>query len=124
MEKPIILIDDSAVQIKVISAMLEGAGYKVISYLEPEEAISGIIEHKPALVLCDYIMPAMNGVDFCKKVKSDSIFDDGFFLIITDSVEWGTFISDFHDLPDGWIAKTLSKEDFLAKVAQWYSMVP
>lgn len=124
MNRPIVLIDDSLVQIKLISGMLEKAGYSVQPYLDTNEAIQGIIKHKPALILCDYVMPDINGVEFCRQIKNENIFDDGFFLIITDSVEWGTFISDFHDLPDGWIAKTMPEEEFLAKVSQWYSMVP
>jgi sigma-B regulation protein RsbU (phosphoserine phosphatase) len=124
MSRPLVLIDDSATQIQFIQGMLEKSGYTVHSYVDQEEAIKGIESHHPALILCDYIMPDRNGVDFCKYLKSKDIFDDGFFLIITDSMNWGEFRADFHDLPDGWIAKRLPEEEFMEKVNKWYAMVP
>ncbi|MCJ8345455.1 hypothetical protein MJH12_07940 [bacterium] len=96
----------------------------MVSFHDPLEAIKEVVNIKPALILCDYNMPDINGVQVCAKLRGDLKYDEGFFLILTNKVRWGEEGDDFHDLPDGWIDKTFEVDRFLEVVSMWYNMVP
>ncbi|PCJ18037.1 MAG: hypothetical protein COB02_11965 [Candidatus Cloacimonadota bacterium] len=122
--RPILLIDDQEHMIELFTNILTQSGYKIISFTNPELALKQIKDINPALILCDYNMPEMNGVETCAKLRGDLKFEEGFFLILTNQVRWGEEGDDFHDLPDGWIDKTFEIPEFLDIVDKWYNMVP
>ena len=122
--RPILLIDDQSTMIDLFEHILIENGYDVVSFHDPLEAIKEVVNIKPALILCDYNMPDINGVQVCAKLRGDLKYDEGFFLILTNKVRWGEEGDDFHDLPDGWIDKTFEVDRFLEVVSMWYNMVP
>jgi sigma-B regulation protein RsbU (phosphoserine phosphatase) len=124
MSHPIILIDDSPVQLAFMTTLLEHHGFSVLPFAEQALAVESIKKLQPTLVLCDYVMPGRNGVEFCRELKTKGDFLDGFFLIITASVQPHEFVDDFHDLPDGWVAKSLPEEELIGTIKQWHELLP
>jgi len=70
-KKPMILaIDDEAMNLRVLEAILEPLGYDVISFKNSEEGIKAAIEHSPDLILLDVMMPVMNGFEAAEILKN------------------------------------------------------
>ncbi|HKY33879.1 MAG TPA: hybrid sensor histidine kinase/response regulator [Candidatus Polarisedimenticolia bacterium] len=66
----ILVVDDDARNVRLLSSLLHGAGYEVASAPGGKEACA-VIEHEaPDLVLLDAMMPAMNGFDVCAWIRS------------------------------------------------------
>ncbi|MDF9795620.1 signal transduction histidine kinase/ligand-binding sensor domain-containing protein/CheY-like chemotaxis protein/AraC-like DNA-binding protein [Catalinimonas alkaloidigena] len=69
-QSSLLLVDDN----DEIRSYLKSAFYPVFSILEArngQEALHLLSEHKPSLIISDVMMPEMDGISFCKKVKSN-----------------------------------------------------
>jgi two-component system, OmpR family, alkaline phosphatase synthesis response regulator PhoP len=86
MEKKILIVDDEA-HIRMLIAQtleeLEDEGVEFLTADNGESALSIIQEEKPNLVFLDVMMPKMNGMDVCKKVKKELVLSDVFIILLT-----------------------------------------
>jgi CheY-like chemotaxis protein len=72
-DKPLILVvDDETHILHVVSLKLANAGYDVITAEDGEEGLEVALERQPDLVITDYQMPFMTGLELCVKLKQDS----------------------------------------------------
>ena len=73
MGKKILVVDDEAHILHVVSLKLRNAGFTVITAADGEEAMELVASEAPDLLITDYHMPVMNGVELCCELrKSDS----------------------------------------------------
>lgn len=80
----ILLIEDDGLIIRMYSKKLEMDGYEVITANNGEEGLKLIKEVSPDLVLCDVMMPVMNGFELLEVVKSDNKLKDTSFVMLTN----------------------------------------
>lgn len=57
----VLIVDDSPVDAKLLSEIVERAGYQVVIAVNAEQGIALAIQSKPDVILMDVIMPGMNG---------------------------------------------------------------
>jgi two-component system, OmpR family, alkaline phosphatase synthesis response regulator PhoP len=65
----ILVVDDEAHILHVVSMKLRNAGYEVITAEDGEEALESALANKPDLVITDYQMPFLSGLELCMKLK-------------------------------------------------------
>lgn len=65
----ILVVDDEAHILHVVSMKLRNAGYEVITAEDGEEGLASAIENRPDLVISDYQMPYMTGLEMCIQLK-------------------------------------------------------
>lgn len=68
------IVDDSASMRMIVKRTVKQAGYSDVEFLDAEDgsdALAKIDDFGPHLVLCDWNMPNMNGIDFLKKIRAD-----------------------------------------------------
>ena len=85
----ILIIDDDSTTQLLLQRTLHQQGYEIALASDGEE---GLIEAKairPALIICDWIMPRKNGLEVCSQIKSTAELSTTFFILLTslDSVE-------------------------------------
>ncbi len=85
----ILIIDDDNTTQLLLQRTLHQQGYDIVLASDGEE---GLIEAKairPALIICDWIMPRKNGLEVCSQIKSTAELSTTFFILLTslDSVE-------------------------------------
>ena len=66
MARKILLVDDEAHILQVLSIKLRNAGYEVITAVDGEEAFELACKELPDLVITDFQMPYMTGMELCK----------------------------------------------------------
>lgn len=69
--RKILVVDDDPAIIRLLSAVLRYEAMKVVQTNKGEEALDIIEREKPDLVLTDFAMPGMNGVEICRRVKQN-----------------------------------------------------
>lgn len=67
----ILVADDEAHIVHVVSMKLKNAGYEVITAEDGEEGLDAALEHKPDMIITDYQMPFLTGLDMCIRLKAD-----------------------------------------------------
>ncbi|KAA3635001.1 MAG: response regulator [Calditrichaeota bacterium] len=69
-DKVVLIVDDEEMVLSSISSFLElETSYKVVTFTEPGKALEYVNENSIDLVISDYLMPHMNGIQFLSKMK-------------------------------------------------------
>ncbi|MDD5432121.1 MAG: response regulator [Candidatus Omnitrophica bacterium] len=71
-KKRIFIVDDEPEIVKLITDLLEPAGFEVKSTTEPKQVIYLIKSFKPNLILLDLLMPTLGGLEICEMLNKDS----------------------------------------------------
>ena len=79
-EKIIVADDDKAI-VELTGLLLKKRGFEVFSAHNGEQCLHLVAEHRPALVLLDYMMPVMNGLDALKHIRSH--YPDTYVVMFT-----------------------------------------
>ncbi len=72
----ILVVDDTAANLKLVSEILSSQGYKVRPANSGELALTTISVKQPDLVLLDVRMPGMDGYEVCSRLRSDPATSD------------------------------------------------
>src|SRR5688500_18831557 len=69
--EPILIVDDSSVNLKLARLVLEGEGYVVRTANDAEEALRMLDTFSPRLVLMDLQLPGIDGLELTRRLKAD-----------------------------------------------------
>ena len=67
----ILVADDESHILNVVSLKLRNAGYRVVTASDGQEAFTIAQQEKPDLLITDYHMPQLSGIELCRKLKQD-----------------------------------------------------
>lgn len=67
----VFVVDDDSFNCETLKGQLQPAGYTVETFTDPEGAITRMQEHPPDVLLLDYMMPSLDGVEVIDILKSD-----------------------------------------------------
>ena len=70
-ERTILVADDESHILHVVSLKLKNAGYRVLTARDGQEALEIAQQEKPDLLITDYHMPQLSGIELCRKLKQD-----------------------------------------------------
>ncbi|RYL93808.1 response regulator transcription factor [Sporolactobacillus sp. THM7-4] len=73
MAKRILVVDDEPSIVTLLSFNLKKAGYEVITAGKGLEALDKVKEQHPDLIILDLMLPGMDGMDICRKLRQDLI---------------------------------------------------
>lgn len=79
----ILIVDDISINVKILENIIESEGYEPLCALSAQEALDIMQDTLPQLILSDFSMPGMNGLEFCKILKDNPITRDIPFVFIT-----------------------------------------
>lgn len=111
-----LVVDDSAMQCKVLSVLLKEEGYRVFTANDGARGVSMYIKYKPDLVLMDINMPVMNGYEAARKIKSLSQNSLCPLIFITSMDSDQAFIESIEAGGDGILVRPFSPQVFKAKI--------
>ena len=72
MKTNILIADDEPNQLELMSYNLETSGFGTIKARDGKNALQLIEDHSPNLVILDWMMPIMSGIDLCRTLRSRS----------------------------------------------------
>jgi len=70
--KKILVADDESHILHVVSLKLRNAGFEVLTASDGQEALELAQSQRPDLLITDYHMPQLSGLELCQKLKQDS----------------------------------------------------
>jgi len=67
--RKIILVDDEIHILHVLSHKLKHSGFTTASFQKPEAALAALQEQVPDLMIIDFQMPCLSGLEFCQHIR-------------------------------------------------------
>src|SRR5262245_35886869 len=68
----ILVVDDNEINRDIIVTRLTAHGYETLQAADGEQALAAVSKHRPDLVLLDVMMPNLDGIEACRRLKSDT----------------------------------------------------
>ncbi|BAY14842.1 response regulator receiver modulated serine phosphatase [Anabaenopsis circularis NIES-21] len=79
----ILVIDDDPIVQAVLKRTLENQGYEITVAKNGEEGITQARLLRPALIICDWVMSKLDGLEVCRQIKADPELATTFFILLT-----------------------------------------
>jgi two-component system, OmpR family, phosphate regulon response regulator PhoB len=115
--KPTILVvEDEAALLALLRYNLERQGFHVEEATDGQEALLRIAEAKPDLVLLDWMLPAMSGIEVCRQIRRRPATRDLPVIMVTARTEDQDAVRALDTGADDYIAKPFAVEALLARI--------
>lgn len=116
-ETTILVVDDDPKILYSMTLVLENAGYNVVQAQTGEETLAQAREHAPDLILLDVMLPALDGMEVCRRLKTDPATADCCVILISGVRRRSEEQAEGLELgADGYIARPVSNRELLARV--------
>lgn len=112
----ILLVDDDQDIQEFMTYNLQKANYKVYNALNGEQALEIAQQKKPNLIILDIMMPGMDGISVCEKIRANSKLDNVLICFLTARGEDYSQIAGFDAGADDYITKPVKPAVFLKKI--------
>jgi len=113
----VLVVDDSKVQRKILSALLKRWGYRVIEASSGGDALTLCAQHRVDLILSDWMMPGMTGLDFCRAFRALQRDHYGYFILLTSKSEKGEVAEGLDVGADDFLSKPVNSGELRARIA-------
>lgn len=113
----ILAVDDTPSNLEVITETLGDAGYQVATAIDGMRALKRAQSYQPDLILLDIMMPGIDGLETCKRLKADEALKHIPVIFITASSDLSVKVKGFQIGGTDYITKPFQEEEMLARVA-------
>jgi len=112
-EKLILIVDDEPLQLKAAQIMLQEAGFRVLTAVNGAQGLKLALENYPDLVMLDWMMPDMDGLEVCQRLRELSSVP---IIMITALSSEKNKIAGLEAGADDYITKPFGRGELLARV--------
>lgn len=112
----VLVADDSAVYRKLVEQSLAQEDCTVLFATRGHEAIEIFEREEPALVITDWIMPDLTGIDLCRRIRAGARLCYTYVIIITSQSEKDMVVQGLSAGADDYLTKPFHCDELLARV--------
>ena len=112
----ILLVDDELDILEIIGYNLSAEGYNVVTAQNGVEAIKNAKKHKPKLIILDVMMPEMDGIEACEKLRLIPELSETVITFLTARGEDYSQVAGFEAGADDYITKPIKPKVLISKV--------
>ena len=106
-KKKILIVEDDPDIVEILTYNLEKEGYSLDTAANGVEGYDKTISFEPDLILMDIMMPEMDGMELCKKIRADAQFDNILIAFLTARSESFTQVQALDQGGDDFITKPI-----------------
>ena len=111
----LVVEDEPAIQ-ELITLNLEQSGYSPLRANDAEQAIELVRDELPDLVLLDWMLPGMSGIEFARRLRADRRTQDVPIIMLTARAEEHDKLSGLETGADDYITKPFSPRELNARI--------
>jgi len=116
MSAHLFIAEDETSIVSLLKYNLEKEGHKISSSENGEEALKLIKEKIPDLILMDWMLPDLSGVEICKQLKKNKKFSDIPIIMLTAKGEEEDKLKAFDTGADDYVTKPFSQKELNARI--------
>ena len=113
----VMVVDDSRVQRKILSSQLARSGLEVVEAGSAEEALEMYREALPDLVISDWMMPGITGIEFCQALRRLGNENYVYFILLTSKSESAEIARGLDGGADDFLTKPVNGDELRARIA-------
>ncbi len=114
--KTILVVDDEAAIREMVSLALKMAGFECIEAADASEAHAKVVDQKPDLILLDWMMPGISGIEFARRLKRNEMSAEIPIVMLTAKGEEDHKIRGLETGADDYITKPFSPRELVARL--------
>ncbi len=69
----VLVVDDEPANLELAEALINAEGYQIVTASDGEAGVEMVRDQKPDIVMMDIVMPKMNGIEACRKIKTNPL---------------------------------------------------
>lgn len=112
----ILCVDDEPDILEILKYNLSSEGYNVLTANDGLSAISKAKEIIPNLIIMDIMMPNMDGIEACEKLRADQKFNDTIIMFLTARGEDYSHVAAYEAGADDYVTKPVKPKVLVSKV--------
>ncbi|SFT93798.1 phosphate regulon transcriptional regulator PhoB [Halomonas saccharevitans] len=114
--KTVLIVDDEAPIREMIAVALEMADYRVLEADSAQAAHAMVVDHQPDLVLLDWMMPGISGIELARRLKREEATAELPIILLTAKGEEDNKIQGLEAGADDYITKPFSPRELVARL--------
>lgn len=112
----LVALDDDLLQIRLLEKVLPETGARCLYFRDPREALAEIERLKPALVLTDWTMPGMDGLELVRRIKSSPDLRSTWVILVSARGSLDDRVQGLETGADDYLAKPFEGRELVARV--------
>jgi len=112
----ILLVDDEPDILEILSYNLSAEGYQISTASNGAEAVKKAKKHLPHLIIMDVMMPEMDGIEACEKIRTFPELKDTIITFLTARGEDYSQVAGFEAGADDYITKPIKPKVLISKI--------
>jgi sigma-B regulation protein RsbU (phosphoserine phosphatase) len=112
----ILVVDDSAISRKLAEYAFAGKPYDVSFAESGKRALQLIMERKPDIVITDWLMPDLSGIELCHMIRKELQRKDIYLMLLTGNSDQGDRAKGMAAGADGYLTKPLQSDKLFAEI--------
>ncbi|MEZ5670638.1 MAG: phosphate regulon transcriptional regulator PhoB [Alphaproteobacteria bacterium] len=116
MEPLILIAEDEPSIVEMVKYNLEHEGFRTATALDGDEALIAVAEHKPDLVLLDWMLPHVSGLEICRQLRRGNATRDLPIIMLTARGEEPDRVRGLESGADDYVVKPFSPGELMARI--------
>jgi len=116
MKSHILVVEDEKPQIELLKYNLEHAGFSVTFSQDGDEAISAVEFEEPDLVVLDWMLPGISGIEICRQLRAKAEFRVLPIIMVTAKGEEADRVRGLETGADDYLVKPYSPAELIARI--------
>ena len=115
--RQVLVVDDSRLQRKILVSSLKKWGFETVEASSGDQALEICRRTPPDLVLSDWMMPGMTGIEFCREFRRMARDSYGYFILLTSKSEKDEIASGLDAGADDFLTKPVNAGELRARIS-------
>jgi adenylate cyclase len=112
----ILIVDDNEANRDILEARLKAHGYELLEAADGEEALAVVRQDHPDLILLDVMMPKLDGLEVCRRIKGDATLPFTPIILVTSKSDTRDVIAGLDAGADEYLTKPVDQAALVARV--------
>jgi len=112
----VLVVDDSPVYHKLVADALTYQPYSILFAKSGREALDLFVKHSPPIVITDWMMPDLTGLDLCKKIRECAKSDYTYIILLTGMADSDSLVKGLEGGADEFLTKPFDPSELQARV--------
>lgn len=115
-ETTVLIVEDEVAIVTMLRYNLEREGYRVLATGDGEEAVTMVRDHRPDIIVLDWMLPGMTGIEVCKQLRWDQNTKNIPIIMLSARGEEGDRIRGLDSGADDYMVKPFSPSELISRI--------